>query len=158
VGVGVGVVGAGVVGVGVLDSVGGGVGVGVGVVTRTGCSVLRVGACGTGVVAGALGRNTGGVLVGSPPLPNGLSNTSTINATGIAMIAAAASGRGPPYLPIGPRTGRLCLSTQNVHPSGAAGQAFGGCHRRGGRQSGVGGSGHSGGVLNCLTASSQQAP
>lgn len=106
VGTGVGV-GAGVVasdGDGVLDS--DGVGVGVRAVIRTGCSVLRVGACGAGVVTGTLGRNTGAVLVDSLPRPNGLSSTSTISVTGTAMIAAAASGRGPPYLPIGPRTVR----------------------------------------------------
>ncbi|WP_166677958.1 hypothetical protein [Kribbella kalugense] len=85
-------------------------------------------------------------------LLNGFSSTNTINAAGMTTIATAASRRGPPYLPIGPRTGRPYESTQNAHLAGAAGQDPGGCHRRGGRQSGVGGAGHSGGVLNCLTS------
>ncbi|GAA1598494.1 hypothetical protein GCM10009804_63790 [Kribbella hippodromi] len=86
----------------------------------------------------------------SPPL-KGFSTTNAINPTGSATIPSAATRGGPPYLPIGPRTARPCLSTQNAHPAGAAGQFSGGCQRRGGRQPRRGGSGHSGGVLNCLT-------
>jgi hypothetical protein len=111
---------------------------------RAGLS-LRCAVTGAGV--GAVGTY-GALLV---PL-NGFSNTSAINAAGTTTIATAATRRGPPYLPIGPRTGRPYISTQNAHLAGAAGQDAGGRHRRGGRQSGVGGAGHSGGVLNCLTS------
>src|SRR5689334_13041021 len=126
------------------------------------CGVVEVGVrsawagvslCSAGV-AGAVvdldGRKSGAVSVESPPL-NGFSSTSAISAVGTTTIARLVSRRGPPYLPIGPRTARPCSSTQNTQRSGAAGQDSGGCHRRGGRQSGVGGSGHSGGVLNCRT-------
>ncbi|MER7250478.1 hypothetical protein [Kribbella sp. NPDC000426] len=115
---------------------------------RSGVSLRSAGTA--GAVAGVVGRKTGAVSVESPLL-NGFSSTSAINAAGTAMIASVVSLRGPPYLPIGPRTARPYSSTQNTQRSGAFGHDLGGCHRRGGRQSGVGGSGHSGGVLNCRT-------
>jgi hypothetical protein len=113
---------------------------------RAGLSVRSTGAA----VTGAVGRRSG-TAVSDPPLRNGFSSTSAISATGTTTMARVVTRRGPPYRPIGPRSARPCWSTQNTHRSGAFGQDFGGCHRRGGRQSGVGGSGHSGGVLNCRT-------
>lgn len=119
--------------------------------TLLGVSVTCVGEC---VARGTGGREdgayTGAVLVDSLA-PNGYASTSVISATGTTMTASAVVRRGPPYLPIGPRTGLPCLSTQNAQRAGGAGQSSGGCHRRGGSQSGRGGAGHSGGVLNCLT-------
>jgi hypothetical protein len=137
-----------------------GVGVGVGMSSRTGRSVRCTGGLVTGVaggtlaagaVVGTVGRYSGAVVVVSL-WPNGFTSTSTINATGTTIIASAVVRRVPPYLPIGPRTGRPCWSTQNAHRCGGAGHDFGGCQRRGGRQSALGGDGHSGGVLNCLTS------
>lgn len=168
-GIGVGV-GGGVddvaAGVGVVlavvlggSGVGVGVGVGVWISSRTGRSVrCTVGFTTGGVVVGAVdgcldvvGWYSGAVLVESL-WPNGFSSTSVISASGTATRAMAFTGRVPPYLPIGPRTGRPCSSTQNAQRRGGAGQDSGGCQRLGGRQSARGGDGHCGGVLNCLTS------
>ncbi|MFF0342552.1 hypothetical protein [Kribbella sp. NPDC004875] len=149
-------VGVGVRADGVAVAVGEGFGVvftGVDVcsVTSAGVSLTGAGVCvARGIVGREDGASTGAVLVDSPPL-NGYASTSVISATGITMAASAVVRRGPPYLPIGPRTGLPCLSTQNGQRAGGGPQDSGGCHRRGGRQSGRGGAGHSGGALNCLT-------
>ncbi|GAA1564420.1 hypothetical protein GCM10009742_01970 [Kribbella karoonensis] len=157
VGVGAGVgVGVGI-GVGVRRSVvrsSAGVGVGVLAISRTGCSVRRgagVGVRVTGLAGTGVARYNGAVLVCSL-FPNGFSNTTTINVSGTTTIASVVVRRGPPYRPIGPRTGRPSSSTQNAQRLGGGGQVSGGCQRRGGRQSGRGGAGHSGGALNCLTS------
>lgn len=69
--------------------------------------------------------------------------------TAIAAAAAYAARRdGPPYRPIGPRTGSPLPSTQNFHPSGAGDQDGSGRHVFGGTQLRRGGDGQLGGTTN----------
>lgn len=144
---------------GTADGVGVGVGSGLGSVRRGVVgSVVAVGPVVVGSVTGVLvGADvgsevrTGAVLADSSPPSNGLSSTSVISASGTAAIAPTLILPGPPYLPIGPRTRLPDASTQNAQPGGAGGHDSGGCQRFGGRQRAVGGSGHPGGALNCLT-------
>jgi hypothetical protein len=155
VGVGVGSVVPTGVALGVRLSVGVGVGVrpASGLSIRSGVVAMAVGSA-TGVLVGAaVGSEvrTGVVLAESSPPPNGLSSTIAINASGTAATAPSLILLGPPYRPIGPRTGRPASSTQNLHPAGAGGHDSGGRQRFGGRHRAVGGSGQSGGALNCLT-------
>ncbi|MET9312265.1 hypothetical protein ABZX12_10585 [Kribbella sp. NPDC003505] len=150
-------------GVGLSDGSAEGVVVGVGtelgsVERRVDGSVVAVGPVVDGSVTGVLvgadvgsDVRTGAVLADSSPLPNGLSSTSVMSASGTAAITPTLVLLGAPYLPIGPRTRLPDSSTQKAHPAGAGGHDSGGCQRFGGLQRAVGGSGQPGGALNCLT-------
>jgi hypothetical protein len=92
----------------------------------------------------------GGTVVADSFARNGTKRKRPASASTVAARAPSFRTGGPPYLPIGPRTGRPSWSTQNDHPGGAFGQERSGLKFFGGRHRTFGGSGHPGGGLNCL--------
>jgi hypothetical protein len=141
--------------VGGADGVGvsGGVGVDVGVwiASRVGFWVGGIGISVAGGVAAVVAGDRAGAVLTDSPECSGFAMARAVIVTGTSTVAPALSLVGPPYRPIGPRTGLPCWSTQKAQPAGAGGQDAAGRQRRGGRHLAVGGSGHSGGVLNRLT-------
>lgn len=82
------------------------------------------------------------------PITSTAQRLTPANTTIAAAAAYAARRDGPPYRPIGPRTGSPLPSTQNFHPSGAGGQDGSGRQIFGGTQLRRGGEGQLGGTTN----------
>jgi hypothetical protein len=124
-----------------------------GVVVVLGAAVVSVVVALVGTAVGSEAR-TCNVPPVSSPSSNGLNSTAAISASGTATIAPTLTRLGPPYRPIGPRTGSPASLTQNAQPAGAGGQDSDGRQCFGGFQRLLGGSGQPGAALNCLTVSS----
>lgn len=90
------------------------------------------------------------VVVADSRPPNGTKTSSPASASTVATRALILTTGGPPYRPIGPRTGSPSWSTQNAQPAGGLGQEESGVKFFGGRHRTFGGSGQPGGGLNCL--------
>ncbi|WP_433159164.1 hypothetical protein [Kribbella sp. CA-247076] len=81
---------------------------------------------------------------------NGTASSRPTTVTTTAVSPASLRTGGPPYRPMGPRTGTPFSSTQKDQPTGGSGQSRSGFQFFGGRQRAFGGSGQPGGGLNCL--------
>jgi len=93
-----------------------------------------------------------GMVVADSRAPNGTNRRRPASVSTVATRALSFRIRGPPYRPIGPRTGLPFSSIQNAHPAGGLGQERSGVKFFGGRHRTFGGSGQPGGGLNCLKA------
>ncbi|TCO32636.1 hypothetical protein EV652_104242 [Kribbella steppae] len=102
------------------------------------------------VLSGAVGVD--GTVVAESRPPNGMKRSTPTSDSTVATSAPSFSTGGPPYRPIGPRTGCPSSSIQNAHPAGGLGQERRGLKFFGGRHRAFGGSGQPGGGLNCLKA------
>lgn len=100
----------------------------------------------------SVGGAGGEVVVAVSRPPKGTNRSSPASASTVATRALILTTGGPPYRPIGPRTGWPSWSTQKAQPAGGLGQERSGVKFFGGRHRAFGGSGQPGGGLNCLNA------